>query len=90
MGEFLVIFACLNSTGCKETSTHYYNTHPQMQEIIKANEQRIKHYIGPVFVETFAPMLAFSLGGTGNIRLNKYFNLQINKDSNILGFSREF
>lgn len=90
MGEFLVIFACLNSTGCKETSTHYYNTHPQMQEIIKTQERKVKRIVGPVFVETFVPMIAFSLGGTGSVRLNKYFNLQINKETTILGFSKEF
>ena len=90
MGEFLVVFACLNGTGCQETSTHYYNTHPQIREIIKTQEQKIKNIAGPVFVETFVPMAAFSLGSTATVRLNRYFNLQVNKDKTILGFVREF
>ena len=90
MEEFLVIFACLNSTGCSETSHHYYSTHPQVQEAVKRGERIAKKYIGPVIIETVGPTLLFVAGGTGHVRLHSNISLKINQDGAILGFVKEF
>lgn len=90
MEEFLVIFACLNSTGCTETSRHYYNTHPQIQEVVKKGEKIANKYIGPTAIQVLGPAILISAGATGTIRLNKHFSLQGNKNTGILGFSKEF
>jgi hypothetical protein len=88
--ELLVIFACLNSTGCTETSGHYYNTHPQVQEIVKKSEKMVKHYVGPRVIESVGPVLMVAAGGSGTIRLNRNFSLQGNKNNVTLGFTWEF
>lgn len=90
MEELLVVFACLNSTGCKETSKHYYNTHSKVQEIVKNSEDLVKDYVGPVVIESIGPVLIFSTGGTGIVRINQKFSLQINRDHSILWLSKEF
>jgi hypothetical protein len=88
--EALVIFACLNSTGCTETSRHYYNTHPQIQVIAKKTVKIAKQYVGTVVIDTVGPVLFAAAGGTGTIRLGKHLSLQLNRDSAILGLGLEF
>ena len=90
IAEGLAIFACVNSTGCTETSRHYYNTNPQAQEIVKNSEKLVKRYVGPVVIETAGPILAFAAGATGTVRLHKYLSLQVSRERATLGFSMEF
>lgn len=88
--EALVVFACLNSTGCSETSSHYYNTHPDVRELVERNEKKIEKFIGPQIIATFGPMIYVAAGGTGTVRLNKFFSLQINHEKGTLVFGKEF
>jgi hypothetical protein len=88
--EALVIFACLNSTGCGPTSSHYYNTNPAVREVVERHEKNIEKFLGPTVVTTVGPFLYAAAGGTGTIHLNKYFNLQLSKQVGILIFSKEF
>lgn len=88
--EALVIFACVNSTGCSETSSHYFYTHPDVKEMVRKNEKRIEEFIGPYVIQSVGPLFYVAAGGTGTVRLNKYFNLQISTQKSTLMFSKEF
>lgn len=88
--EALVIFACLNSTGCQETSTHYYNTHPEFREIVERNEKKVEKFVGPKIIAIFGPMIYVAAGGTGTVRLDKYLSLQLNHQQGTLVFNKEF
>lgn len=91
MQELLVIFACLNSHGCSETSNAYYQSHPELREMIEKNEKKIKDYVGPVIVETSAPFFFVIAGGTGNFKIYGDFSLQVkNYENTKLVFSRGF
>lgn len=90
MAEFLVIFACLNSTGCTETSSHYYNTHPHIKAFVEKNERLAREYVGSVVIDTYGPVLAIAAGGIGTIRLSKNFSLQGNRERVTIGFMKEF
>ena len=84
MQELLVVFACLNSTGCSETSNAYYQAHPEFQEMLRVNERRLKNFVGPTIVESSAPFLFVAAGGTGNFKLYGDFSLQIHQYKNTL------
>lgn len=88
--EALVIFACVTSKGCNETSSHYYNTHPEVREMVERNSKKIEKFIGPTVIQTFGPALYVAAGGTGTVRLNKFFSLQLNREKGTLVFSKEF
>lgn len=88
--EALVIFSCLKSVGCTETSSHYYNTHPEIREMINKNEQKIEKFVGPTAIQAAGPVLYVLIGGTQTVRLTKSFSLQLNSGRNILIFSKEF
>lgn len=90
LAEALVILACTTSKGCNETSTHYYATHPEIREMIEANEKKVEKFIGPTVIQTVGPFLYAAAGGTGTVRLNKYFNLQLSTQKATLGFTKEF
>lgn len=88
--EALVIFACLNSTGCSETSSHYFNTHPDMKEMVKKHERKVEEYVGPYVIATVGPVLHIASGGTGTVRLNRQFSLQVGIKKTTLMFGMEF
>lgn len=88
--EALVIFACIHGTGCSETSNQYFSVHPEVKEIVDHEGRVIREYIGPAVVDTVGPMLFVVVGGTGTIRLNKYFSLQINKETGTLSFRKDY
>jgi hypothetical protein len=77
MQEFLVIFACLNSTGCSETSNTYYHYHPEVRKIVQRHEERAKEIAGPVIVKYSAPFFFLAAGGTGNFKIYGDFSLQM-------------
>lgn len=88
--EALVIFACLNSTGCQETSSHYYNTNPAFREVVEQNEKKVEKFVGPAVLQTVGPLLYAAAGGTGTVRLDKNFSLQISTKKGMIVFGREF
>lgn len=88
--EALVIFACLNGTGCQETSSHYYNSSPTLQQSVQNGETKVTKYVSPVLIQTVGPAAFIAFGGTGNVRLDRHFSLQLNKQKGILIFSKEF
>lgn len=88
--EALVIFACMNGTGCTETSNQYFVVHPEVKQYIDREGQDLRKLFGPNLVDTAGPMLFVIAGGTGTIKLTKYFSLQANKQSGIISFRKDF
>jgi hypothetical protein len=88
--ELLVVFACLNSTGCKETSNAYYSTHPELKQLVKKHEIKVRKLFGPYVIETAGPLLYVVSGGTGTVRLSQQFSVQISKENFVLSFRKDF
>jgi len=77
MMEFLVLVACMNGKGCSQTSNAYYKAHPELQEMVRKNEEKIKDYCGPIIVEAAAPVAFVAAGGTGNFKIYKNLSLEV-------------
>lgn len=90
LAESLVIFSCLKSVGCSETSAQYFHTYPDVREMIENNGKKVEQFIGPSVVQTIGPVLYAASGGTGTVRINKNFSLQISLKNSILTFNKEF
>ncbi len=84
--EALVIFACVKNTGCSETSSLYFSQNPEVKREIDLKAEHLRNYVGPSVVDTIGPMLFVVAGGTGTVKINKYFSFQFNKESGILSF----
>jgi hypothetical protein len=83
MAELLVLFACLNNTGCSETSSQYYSQHPEFQEFVKTQENNIKQAVGPIITQYGFPIMYAAAGKEATIRLSKtfYFTGSIQKQA---------
>ncbi len=79
MQELLVILACLSSKGCSETTGAYYQSHPELQEMVRMNERKIKNFVGPIIVEAAAPIFFVAQGGTGNFKIYGPLSLKVQK-----------
>lgn len=90
MGELLVIFACLNNTGCSETSSQYYSQNPTFQEFVRREETRIKEVLGPTVIQYYAPIIGLALGREATARLSSRFYLTFKSEHSVLIFKQEF
>lgn len=90
MPEFLVFLACLNNTGCPETSNQYYSQHPELQEFVKTEENKIKEAAGPVAVQYLAPIMWAASGQEATARLSTRLYLTFKLDHQVLLFKQEF
>jgi hypothetical protein len=87
IAEALVIFACVNSTGCTETSNQYFLENPELKRNLDKDAQDIRVWIGPKLVDNLGPVLFVFAGGTGTIHVHEHIELQVKKDRAILSFS---
>ncbi len=90
MAEILVLFACWNNTGCSETSSQYYSSHPEFREFVKDKENRIKEAAGPLITEYAAPILWAAAGQEATTRLSTRFYLTFRLEHQVLMFRQEF
>lgn len=88
--ELLVLFACLNKTGCSETSSQYYSQHPELQEFVKDSENRIKDAAGPIMTQYGAPLIWAASGQEATTRLSTRFYLTFSVNTQILKFKQEW
>lgn len=90
MAELLVLFACINSTGCPETSSLYYDQHPAFRQELALREGELERELGTFTVQYAAPILGVAAGRqyTAKIYNNLYFGF--NKNFETLTFRREF
>lgn len=83
-GEALIIFACVNNSGCSEASDQYFREHPEIRKNIDREARYIKNYIGPKLVDTVGPVLFVGVGGTGVVHLHRNVSLQMSKQGGSL------
>ncbi len=88
--EALVIFACVNNTGCTESTGIYFSQHPEVKKTIEDKAENARQIIGPRIIDSVGPFIYVVAGGTGTIHIDKYFSLQIRKDSSILSYHLDF
>lgn len=90
MAELLVLFACLNNTGCSETSSQYYNQNPEFRELMDLREYQIKKAVGPVVTQYWAPIMWAAAGQQSTIRLSGRFYIDFKISNQVLMFKEEF
>lgn len=86
LAEALVIFACVNNSGCSDTSNLYFGQNPQIKSIIDMDAKEIRQFIGPKIVDVFGPFLFLAAGGNGVIKFNENFSLNANKSGGVVVF----
>ena len=85
-----MIFACLNHSGCSETSSQYYSQHPEFQEFVKTQENRIKEAVGPIVIEYWAPLMWFAAGQEATTRLSTHFYFTGKPNNGMVQYKKEF
>ncbi len=79
--ELLVVISCLKAQGCAQTSQAYYATHPQFNQFIRDNRDKVKHYIGPEVVAV-APIIILQASGQATFHISKHLSLQLDNNHN--------
>lgn len=46
--ELIVIFSCVKSVGCKETSSLYYGRHPEINQMENFNKEKVAKIVDPI------------------------------------------
>lgn len=90
LSEALVIFACVTSHGCSETSNQYALENPELVHRLEDEAKSCEKMVGPETVNTLGPLIYFVGGGTANIKLQESLYLQINKQQGILTIKKTF
>ena len=88
--EALVIYTCLMSKGCSETSSQYYQTHPQFREFVEVEERRVKEALGPTVIQYWGPFIWAASGQEATIRTSENFYLTFKKETGMITFKRGF
>ncbi len=88
--EALVIFSCLNNTGCSEAGANYYSKHKSLQEQVQEDEKQIKNIVNPFIVDYILPIAATAAGASYNIKLNKECTFKMGNKQIQLNFTREW
>jgi hypothetical protein len=81
LAEALVLFSCVNNTGCTQASNLYLDQNPQIKQAIDFNAERIKSFIGPKVANNLGPILFVATGGTGVIKIIGPLSFQATKTS---------
>ncbi len=90
VAELIVLFACLNATGCSESISSYYSYKPQVKAIVDATEDDMRDYAGPFVSQYAAPVFALGLGRDAVIRLTGSVYLNVGANKNGLIYRKEF
>lgn len=90
MLEVLVAALCIGNFDCGNATKAYYYQNPHLK--MKANEIRrdLNYYVGENVAYTSAALLAISLGHKAQIRLDRNWSLQYNKDASLLKWAYSF
>lgn len=86
LAEALVLFACVNNTGCSDTSNLYFGQNPQVKRLIDQDLSQAREFVGPKVVDVIGPFLFLAAGGVGVIKLNQSFSVNGNKTGATLIF----
>lgn len=87
LAEALVIFACVNNSGCTETSNLYFSQNPGTKHYLEVEGEEARQFLGPRLVDDMGPILFFIGGGTSTIRLSDHLSLQGSTSNAILSWN---
>lgn len=90
MQEIILIFACLNKTGCEETYKAYYKYNPTLVEMVKNNEQKAEKLLKPYAIDQVLPFVMAATGQEVTFNINKNFTIKNYKNNTQLTFKKEF
>lgn len=90
MQEIIVIIACFYSKGCVESSTHYYQTHSELQEIAKNGKHKAQQLVGPFTVRYVLPTVAAAYGNDVYISITKNYGIKLEQDKISAQYTEEF
>jgi hypothetical protein len=90
MEEFLVTLACLSAKGCNETWNQYYNSKPDVRQIVLTAEHRAKAMAGPFVYTYVAPLALLAAGKDANVKIYANFSLKFSTSYQGLLFTKEF
>lgn len=76
MLEFLLIFSCMNNTGCGEVTSAYYITKPAVKERIDYYENRARDIAGEHVTNYVFPIAMVGAGYQGGVKLSKNLTLR--------------
>jgi hypothetical protein len=88
--ESLVLFSCLNNTGCQEASSNYYATHPSLKEIVDENETKAKNIAGSFLVEYAFPIIGTAAKKEVYFKVNREFSIKFNELENRIVYTKEW
>ena len=86
----LVILACSLNKGCMETSTQYYNTNPELRQMVENTKELSYSYLGQFTVEYTLPLMLISLNKNGTIKITRNIAYSFDKDLQMINFKKEF
>lgn len=72
MIESLVVFSCLNGPGCNESSSAYYQTHPEIATNVELMGRRI---LDEKVIKLIVPLSSVY---SGRFRINNHATIKVN------------
>jgi hypothetical protein len=88
--EAIVLFACINGTGCSSTSSLYFSQNPEVKAMLDRDAEKVTKIVGPTTIEVVGPFLFFAAGGRGVVKLSNDFSVQAEKTGGRLVFRIDF
>ena len=86
----LVVLACSLGKGCMETSTQYYNTNPELRQMIENTKELSYRYLGQFTVEYTLPLMLLSLKQNATIKVTKNLAYTLENKNSLLTYKKEF
>ena len=90
MGETLLIFACLNGSGCAETSQTYAFYNPEVLNNVNKIQRTVESHLNPIIIQKLVPFYAVLYSKKLNINLYNGLNLELKENLTTLIFNKTF
>ena len=88
--EALTIFSCFNNSGCSETSSAYYSTHPSFRELIETSENNIRGLVGSYVVEYATPLIGTMAKREVYFKINRNLSMKLNEKTSEIVYTKEW
>ena len=90
MEHLVLIFACINGTGCSETFQTYKYYNATTVNLVESKALEYKKIVPVILSDYILPLSAASAGATAVFKLNKYTNIGVNRDNLSLNYNFSF
>lgn len=89
--EGLVVFSCINQTGCEESTKGYFYYNPTVLQMVEKNEQEVRKYVNPYILEYLLPVMgAFVNNAEFSLKVNKHLTFVSKSDTIKVIINKEF